>query len=148
MGYEYDCDLATCYCLYNEGTLSAQYSKCFDSMNRSGQGYLSNGEGVSTVTDTDRTCYSLSTQPVPRTNPTRKVSMLRIFSFFSSLPSLYHLQLVNVLNQSTANSQGEHLSAVIFHFRMHDIQELIICICFHVHVSSQLASQLASQLVR
>eukprot|EP00986_Skeletonema_menzelii_P009993 scaffold4691_cov132-Skeletonema_menzelii.AAC.7 len=62
VGYEYDCDMGTCYCLYNEGTLSSQYSNCFDSMNRSGQGYLTSGESVSTITNTDRTCYSLHTQ--------------------------------------------------------------------------------------
>ena len=62
VGYEYDCDSVTCYCLYNEGILTDKYSRCFDSMNTSGHGYLTT-EGVSTVTALDRTCYSLSTQP-------------------------------------------------------------------------------------
>ncbi len=65
VGYEYDCDLGTCYCLYNHGTLSDKYSRCFDSMNRSGQGYIPS-EPVSTVTAQDRTCYSLHTQPDTR----------------------------------------------------------------------------------
>jgi hypothetical protein len=32
-GFNYDCDNATCYCLYEKGVLSSKYNKCFDSMN-------------------------------------------------------------------------------------------------------------------
>ena len=61
MGYEYSCESATCYCLYNDGTLSNKYSRCFDSINTNDRGYTSDGT-VSTITDTDRTCYRLHTQ--------------------------------------------------------------------------------------
>ena len=62
VGYEYDCENGTCYCLYNQGTLSDQDTQCFDSMNIQGQGYTTSG--VSTVTKMDRTCYNLHTQPI------------------------------------------------------------------------------------
>jgi hypothetical protein len=74
VGYEYDCDLGTCYCLYNHGTLSDKYSRCFDSMNRSGQGYIDNDSYyLHTATVKDRTCYNLSTQPA---DPGNRVATL------------------------------------------------------------------------
>lgn len=62
VGYEYDCNAATCYCLYEEGTLShGTYSRCFDSMNT---GPIGSGLPVLTrnVGSESRACYPVHTQ--------------------------------------------------------------------------------------
>jgi len=43
VGFQYDCERATCKCLYEAGTLSNQYSQCFDEINTGSQG--TNQEG-------------------------------------------------------------------------------------------------------
>ena len=62
VGFEYDCEQATCKCLYQAGTLSNQYSKCFDDMNTSNQGdVFSSGSGaemVYTLPSQGQTCYA------------------------------------------------------------------------------------------
>ncbi len=78
VGFNYDCDNATCYCLYERDTLSSRYSKCFDSMNTNDYG---GGNVYSTTTSPGATCYSLHIQPSnppapkprkPTRRPTRK----------------------------------------------------------------------------
>mmetsp|Transcript_46 Transcript_46/g.58 ORF Transcript_46/g.58 Transcript_46/m.58 type:complete len:304 (-) Transcript_46:56-967(-) len=71
VGFDYDCDKATCYCLYEKDTLSSKYDKCFDSMDRSNKG---SGDVTRATTKQGTTCYALHIQPSdpqPRT-PTRK----------------------------------------------------------------------------
>jgi hypothetical protein len=61
VGFEYDCEQATCKCLYQTGTLGNQYSKCFDDMNTSNQGNaFSSGssEMVYTLPSQGQTCYA------------------------------------------------------------------------------------------
>lgn len=60
VGFNYDCDKATCYCLYEKGTLSSKYDKCFDSMNTSNTGQ---GDVTRATTKQGTTCYSLYIQP-------------------------------------------------------------------------------------
>lgn len=64
VGYEYDCNAATCYCLYEQGTLDhGTYSRCFDSMNT---GPIGSGLPVQTrnVGSASRACYRVHTQPM------------------------------------------------------------------------------------
>ena len=60
VGFNYDCDEATCYCLYERDTLSSKYKKCFDEMNTSNM-----GKGLVTRSSVKpkATCYSLYIQP-------------------------------------------------------------------------------------
>ena len=62
VGFEYDCEQATCKCLYQVGTLNDYYSKCFDDMNTSNQGnvYSNNDqlENVYTIPKQGQTCYA------------------------------------------------------------------------------------------
>lgn len=80
VGFNYDCDNATCYCLYERGTLNSKYDRCFNSMNTNDYG---RGNVYSTTTSRGTTCYSLHIQqsnppaPKPRKptrRPTRKPS--------------------------------------------------------------------------
>jgi len=59
VGFQYDCERATCKCLYEAGTLSNQYERCFDDMNLSNQG---NGQVYGTKPQQGETCYSLNIQ--------------------------------------------------------------------------------------
>jgi hypothetical protein len=59
VGFQYDCERATCKCLYEAGTLSNQYERCFDDMNLSNQG---NGQVHGTKPQQGETCYSLYIQ--------------------------------------------------------------------------------------
>ena len=59
VGFQYDCDAATCYCLYEAGTLGDQYSDCFDDMNTSNEG---SGQVYGTIPQQGETCYSLQIQ--------------------------------------------------------------------------------------
>lgn len=74
VGFKYECEKATCYCLYEKDVLSSKYNKCFDSMNTSNTG---SGDVTRTTTKSGTTCYSLHIQPSnppapqPR-KPTRK----------------------------------------------------------------------------
>ena len=60
VGFNYDCDEATCYCLYERYTLSNKYNRCFDEMNTSNDGQ---GDVFQTTTKPGTTCYSLHIQP-------------------------------------------------------------------------------------
>ena len=60
VGFEYDCDKAICYCLYQAGTLGNEYDDCFDDMNTRNQG---TGEVFNTHPQQGETCYSLQIQP-------------------------------------------------------------------------------------
>ena len=62
VGFEYSCANATCKCLYQRGTLSSQYQRCFHDINTSNNGRVS-GQVVSTIPQPGETCYSLHTQP-------------------------------------------------------------------------------------
>eukprot|EP00986_Skeletonema_menzelii_P004926 scaffold1723_cov144-Skeletonema_menzelii.AAC.8 len=59
VGFQYDCESATCKCLYEAGTLNNQYSRCFDDMNTSNKG---NGQVSGTKVQQGETCYSLHIQ--------------------------------------------------------------------------------------
>jgi hypothetical protein len=69
VGFQYDCERAECKCLYEAGTLSNQYERCFDDMNLSNQG---NGQVYGTKPQQGETCYSLYIQqdnPPPTPTP-------------------------------------------------------------------------------
>lgn len=69
VGFQYDCESATCKCLYEAGTLGNQYSQCFNDMNTSNQG---TGQVYSTQPQQGETCYSLqiqSSSPPPSPTP-------------------------------------------------------------------------------
>mmetsp|Transcript_25400 Transcript_25400/g.36251 ORF Transcript_25400/g.36251 Transcript_25400/m.36251 type:complete len:283 (+) Transcript_25400:189-1037(+) len=69
VGFQYDCESATCKCLYEAGTLGNQYNQCFDDMNTSYQG---TGQISDTRPQQGETCYSLqiqSTNPPPPPAP-------------------------------------------------------------------------------
>ena len=59
VGFQYDCESATCKCLYEAGTLNNQYSRCFDDMNTSNKG---NGQVSGTKGQQGETCYSVHIQ--------------------------------------------------------------------------------------
>ena len=69
VGFEYDCEQATCKCLYQVGTLNDYYSKCFDDINTSNQGnvYSNNDqlENVYTLPKQGQTCYARDFEPSP-----------------------------------------------------------------------------------
>jgi hypothetical protein len=63
VGFEYNCEQATCKCLYQAGTLGNQYSTCFDDMNTSYQGNVfssgsADAEMVYTLSSQGETCYA------------------------------------------------------------------------------------------
>jgi hypothetical protein len=66
VGFQYDCESATCYCLYQAGTLNDKYSQCFYEMNTSNKG---TGQVSGTTPQQGETCYSLHTQPTEPTPP-------------------------------------------------------------------------------
>ena len=69
VGFEYDCEQATCKCLYQAGTLGNQYSQCFADMNTNNGG---NGQVLTTQPQQGETCYSLyiqSNKPIPSPTP-------------------------------------------------------------------------------
>eukprot|EP00986_Skeletonema_menzelii_P021088 scaffold33169_cov166-Skeletonema_menzelii.AAC.1 len=74
VGFEYDCEQATCKCLYQVGTLGDQYSECFDDMNASNQGNVFSNqdklENVYTLPKQGQTCYArLFNAPSPSPAP-------------------------------------------------------------------------------
>jgi len=66
VGFNYNCDEAACYCLYEKNTWSGNSSPCFDSMNTS---YNGQGDVSGTKTNQGTTCYSLNVQSAPTPNP-------------------------------------------------------------------------------
>ncbi len=69
VGFEYDCEQATCKCLYQAGTLGNQYSQCFAEMNTNNGG---SGQVLTTLPQQGETCYSLhiqSNDPIPSPTP-------------------------------------------------------------------------------
>lgn len=65
VGFNYNCDEAACYCLYEKGTWSGD-SPCFDSMDTSNHGH---GSVANTQVKQGSTCYSLYVQPAPTPAP-------------------------------------------------------------------------------
>lgn len=66
VGFNYNCDEAACYCLYEKGTWSDSDSPCFDSMDTSNHGH---GSVANTQVNKGSTCYSLHVQPAPAPAP-------------------------------------------------------------------------------
>lgn len=67
VGFNYDCDKATCYCLYTKGTLKySDHDKCFDKMNNNYNGV---GEVEGTSVKQGTTCYSMQYQLVGPRRP-------------------------------------------------------------------------------
>ena len=72
VGFEYDCEQATCKCLYQAGTLGNQYSKCFDDMNTSNQGNVYSGgsaEEAYSLPSQGQTCYVRVFDGLPLPSP-------------------------------------------------------------------------------
>lgn len=67
VGFNYNCEEAACYCLYERNTWMDDNSPCFDSMD-----IYNNGKGdvASTEVQQGSTCYSLHVQPSPTPSPT------------------------------------------------------------------------------
>lgn len=59
VGFQYDCEAATCYCLYDRGTLGNQYEQCFDYMDT---GYQGSGPVSTTEAQYGETCYTVEIQ--------------------------------------------------------------------------------------
>ncbi len=59
VGFQYDCEAATCYCLYDSGTLGNQYEQCFDFMDT---GYQGSGPVSTTEAQYGETCYTVEIQ--------------------------------------------------------------------------------------
>jgi len=72
VGYNYNCDEAACYCLYEKGTWSGNSSPCFDSMDTSNQGH---GVVSGTKANPGSTCYRVTDvepAPTPAPQPRKK----------------------------------------------------------------------------
>ncbi len=102
VGFEYDCEQATCKCLYQAGTLGS-LSKCFDDMNTSNQGNVYSGgsaEEAYSLPSQGQTCYVRVFDGLPLPSPrtgTGICSYDRIITnnlyiswvFYGIQPSLY-----------------------------------------------------------
>lgn len=66
VGFNYNCDEAACYCLYEKNTWNGNSSPCFDEMDTS---YNGQGDVSGTKTNVGSTCYSLRVQSAPSPGP-------------------------------------------------------------------------------
>lgn len=66
VGFNYNCDEAACYCLYEKNTWTDDESPCFDEMDINLHG---KGDVYKTRVQEGSTCYSLQVQPTPTPAP-------------------------------------------------------------------------------
>lgn len=85
VGFNYNCDEAACYCLYEKHTWSGSDSPCFDSMDTSNHGH---GSVANTQVKQGSTCYSLDVQPAQVTPSPVTASPLTPFPTRTPSPSI------------------------------------------------------------